>query len=435
MGWLSIGSAVARSLSQPPPTSGPGYDATVAQRTRPVPADCWAPGSLTLAATGSGPLSGLTVAVKDMFAIEGHVSSYGHPRWRETHGPAEGTAPVVARLLAAGASVAGLAKLDQIAWSIIGNAGEGIAPLNPAYPGRFTCGSSSGPASAVACGLASIGIGTDTGGSVRAPAAACGLFGLRPTHGAISTDGVLPLAPPFDTVGIFARELPLLGRVLDLLSEGNGGAGPISRLIVPADCLDSVSPETAEAVRAVGAAVAESAGCELADERLGEFFSDEAADLFARNQARQVWDALGPWLAENVEVLAPDVAGRVRRAEQLAAAPSSEREADERAWHAYTGSLGERLPAGTVAVVPVLADLPPLRTASPDELAEFRTTTFRFTAPASLTGRPEVVVPVKHAASGKQIGVGLLGWPGSDAELVRVAGLIRPSGEPPTSSS
>jgi amidase len=412
-----------------------------ASKRSPSPRDCWAPGSLTLAATGSGPLSGLTVAVKDMFAIEGHVSSYGHPRWRETHGPAERTAPVVARLLAAGASVAGLAKLDQIAWSIIGNAGEGIAPLNPAYPDRFTCGSSSGPASAVASGLASIGIGTDTGGSVRAPAAACGVFGLRPTHGAISTDGVLPLAPPFDTVGIFARELPLLARVLAVLSEGhglsegNGGAGPISRLIVPADCPDSVSPETAEAVRAVAAAIAQSAGCELAEERLAEFFSDEAADLFARNQARQAWDTLGPWLAENVEVLAPDVAGRVRRAEQLAAAPSSEREADERAWHAYTDALSARLPAGTVAVVPVLADLPPLRIASPDELAEFRTTTFRFTTPASLSGRPELVVPFKHAASGKQIGVGLLGSPGSDAELVRVAGLIRPSGEPQTSSS
>ena len=137
-----------------------------------------------------------------MFFIEGHVSSYGHPRWRETHSPSDRTAPVVSRLLNAGASIAGLAKLDQIAWSIIGNASEGIPPLNPAYPDRFTGGSSSGPASAVACGLADVGIGTDTGGSIRVPAAACGLFGLRPTHGRISTDGVLPLAPAFDTVGI-----------------------------------------------------------------------------------------------------------------------------------------------------------------------------------------------------------------------------------------
>jgi amidase len=420
---LALASVIAQSLSQPPPTSWPRYDATVTGMTEdrvPVPADCWAPGTLTLAATGTGPLSGTTAAVKDMFAIEGHVSSYGHPRWRETHGPAERTAPVVSRLLAAGASVAGLAKLDQIAWSIIGNAGEGIAPLNPAHPDRFTCGSSSGPASAVATGLADIGIGTDTAGSVRAPAAACGLFGLRPTHGAISTDGVLPLGAPFDTVGILARELPLLAEVLGVLSEGNGGPGPTQRLIVPADCLDSVSPETAEAVRAVAAAVAESAGCELVEEPLGEFFSDEAGELFARNQARHVWDALGPWLAENVEVLAPDVAGRVRRAERLSARPDSERAADERAWHAYTEALGARLPGGTVAVVPVLADRPPPRTATPDELQDFRATTFRFTVPASLTGRPELVVPFRPVASGRRIGVGLLGARGTDRELVRV---------------
>jgi amidase len=387
-----------------------------------MPADCWAPGSVTLAATGSGPLSGRTVAVKDMFAIEGHVSSYGHPRWRQTHGQAERTAPVVSRLLAAGASVAGLTKLDQIAWSIVGNVSEGIAPLNPAHPDRFTCGSSSGPASAVGCGLADIGIGTDTGGSVRAPAAACGLFGLRPTHGAISTDGVLPLAPAFDTVGIFARDLRLLALVLDLLLDGNGGTAPVSRLIVPADCLDSLSAETAEAVRAVAATVAESAGCDLAEGRLGEFFSAEAADLFARNQGRQAWHALGPWLAENVDALAPDVAGRVRRAEQLVAEPPAKQDADEQAWHDYTEALSSRLPEGTVAVVPVLADLPPLRAATPDELAEFRPTTLRFTAPASLSGRPELVVPFQDAASGKQLGVGLLGWRGSDAELIRLAG-------------
>lgn len=130
-----------------------------------------------------------------MLAIEGHISSFGHARWRETHSPWTYTAHVLNRLLAAGASIAALAKLDQFAWSIVGNAGEGVAPLNSAYPDRFTCGSSSGPASAVAAGLADIGVGTDTGGSVRAPAAACSLYGLRPTHGAISTEGALPLEP------------------------------------------------------------------------------------------------------------------------------------------------------------------------------------------------------------------------------------------------
>ena len=136
-----------------------------------------------------------------MIAIEGHVASFGLARWRDTHGPDTLTAPVVEALLAAGASVTGLAKLDQLAWSVVGNAGEGTAPRNPLYPDRFTGGSSSGPAAAVAAGLADVGIGTDTGGSIRVPAAACGLFGLRTTHGLISGAGVLPLALSFDVVG------------------------------------------------------------------------------------------------------------------------------------------------------------------------------------------------------------------------------------------
>lgn len=184
----------------------------------PQPGDCWAPGSVSVPAAGSGPLSGWSLAVKDMIAVEGHVSSFGHPRWRETHAPSTSTAPALAALLAAGASVAGLAKLDQLAWSLTGSAGEGVAPRNPLYPDRLTGGSSSGPAAAVAAGLADAGIGTDTGGSIRVPAAACGLFGLRTTHGLISTRGVLPLAPSFDVVGILARGLGQLGQLLEVMT-------------------------------------------------------------------------------------------------------------------------------------------------------------------------------------------------------------------------
>src|ERR1700722_17164489 len=157
----------------------------VTELMEPEHAHCWVRDSESVPATGSGPLDGQTMAVKDMFAVQDRVSSFGLGRWRETHGPSEATAPVIAALLASGASIAGLAKMDQIAWSIVGNVAEGTAPLNSVYPDRFTCGSSSGPASAVAAGLADFGIGSDTGGSIRAPAAACGLFGLRPTHGAI----------------------------------------------------------------------------------------------------------------------------------------------------------------------------------------------------------------------------------------------------------
>ncbi len=386
----------------------------------PRDADCWVPDSIPLPPAGAGALDGCTLAVKDMFAIEGHVSSFGHPRWRDTHGPATRTAPAVSRLLAAGASIEGLAKLDQLAWSIVGNAGEGIAPRNPVYPDRFTGGSSSGPAAAVAAGLASVGIGTDTGGSVRVPAAACGLFGLRPTHGLIGAGGVLPLAPSLDTVGILTRQLAMVGQVLRVLADDVEEVA-VGQVVVPADCLDAVSGRTAQAVRASAAVIARSAGCALAEVALAGCIGDAVTDLFARVQSRQVWAAHGPWLAANRGALGPDVAGRVRRAEQLSAGPAAERDADERAAQDYTAALAACLPAGTIAVLPVMTDLTPLRTAPAADLQAFRLAALRFTAPASLAGRPQLVIPVRQEATGTSLGVGILGWPGSDAGLLAVA--------------
>jgi amidase len=395
----------------------------VTEHTPPVEAHCWVPDSFALPATGSGPLDGRTMAVKDMFAIEGHVSSFGLARWRETHAPAGSTAPVIQALLAAGASMAGLAKMDQIAWSIVGNVGEGTAPLNAVYPDRFTCGSSSGPASAVAAGLADIGIGSDTGGSVRAPAAACGLFGLRPTHGVINIAGALPLAPSFDTVGILTRDLGLLGQVLSVVVSGVDEPGAFRRVAMPSDGLGSLSAAAADAVRNVATDLAHEAGCELVEQEFGEFLNGAVEGLFSRLQAREVWDNHGPWLAQNTDALAPDVASRVRRAGELSREPAT---ADELAWRAFRDAVDEWLPADTVAVLPVLANLPLRREGTAEEILAFRSNALVYTAPGSLSGRPELVVPVRHAATGLYVGVGVLGPRGSDAALVTAASRICP---------
>jgi amidase len=390
-------------------------------------AHCWVHDSVRTPATGSGPLDGLTMAVKDMFAVEGWVSSFGLGRWRETHGPAETTAPVVSALLAAGASIAGLAKMDQIAWSIVGNVGEGTPPLNTVYPDRFTCGSSSGPASAVAAGLADFGLGSDTGGSIRAPAAACGLFGLRPTHGLIESTGALPLASSFDTVGILARSLGLLGEVLSVVGPGTAAApAAFRRVVVPADGLDSVIGATADAVRNVAADLARGAGWELAPADLGGFFNGDVVELFARIQAREVWATHGLWLAENMDYLATDVRDRVRAAEERSGDPAAVKASDAGERRSFTEALSERLPADTIAVVPVLPGLPLRRAGSPEEVQTFRSNALVYTAPGSLSGRPELVIPVRHAATGLHVGVGLLGPPGSDAALVKIASLVTP---------
>ena len=157
----------------------------------------------------SGPLAGLTFAAKDNLDVLGFASGCGNPRWLETHpDPAPAHAPAVAALLNAGASLVGKTQMDELAWALTGENAHYGTPKNPAAPSRVPGGSSSGSAVAVAAGFCDVALGTDTAGSVRVPAGYCGIFGFRPTHGAVSLAGCVPLAPSFDVVGVFAAGAP-----------------------------------------------------------------------------------------------------------------------------------------------------------------------------------------------------------------------------------
>ena len=165
----------------------------------------------------TGSLAGLSLAVKDVFHIKGYRTGAGNPDWLRTHPAVETTAPVVQRLLDAGAHIVGKTHTDELAYSLNGENVHYGTPVNPNAAGRIPGGSSSGSAAAVAGGLVDFAIGTDCGGSVRLPASYCGIFGFRPTHGRIPLDGIVPLASSFDTVGWFTRNARLLekvGRVL-----------------------------------------------------------------------------------------------------------------------------------------------------------------------------------------------------------------------------
>jgi amidase len=392
---------------------------------------CWVPGSISLRPTGRGPLDGTSAAVKDLVSIAGHTSSFGHPRWRATHPPSTRTAPAAARLLAAGAAVAGLAKLDQLAYSLIGNAGEGTAPGNTLYPDRFTGGSSSGSAAAVAAGLADIGIGTDTAGSVRVPSACCGLFGLRPSHGVIDAAGVLPLAPSFDVVGVMTRDAGTLRRAFGVLAAAPlPPPAAVREVRLAGDCLRTLGPDAAAAVRLTAALLAGKLGGEVVNCAFGDLAGSGISELFARLQAREIWGIHGRWVTENRAVLADDVRARLDRAEALSADPAERQATDQRARAARTASYARFAAPGTVVVVPVLPGLPPLRRAGPADLAAFRSGCLAFTAASSLTGCPELVVPVRHLPSGHTFGAGILAPVHGDATLLHLAGVLCPDGGP-----
>ena len=150
-----------------------------------------------------GRLAGVPVLVKDLFDTAGVRTTYGSRLYGD-HLPAR-SAPAVAALEAEGAVVVGKSNLDEFAWGLTGQNAHFGNVINPRAPGRITGGSSAGNAAALAAGLVPLALGTDTGGSVRVPAAGCGVVGYKPPLGAVPTAGVFPLSPSFDTVGPMAR--------------------------------------------------------------------------------------------------------------------------------------------------------------------------------------------------------------------------------------
>jgi Asp-tRNA(Asn)/Glu-tRNA(Gln) amidotransferase A subunit family amidase len=174
--------------------------------------------------SGDGPLAGLRLAVKDNIAVAGAKWTAGLPLLADR--VAEQDAACVAVLRAAGACVVGTTATDAAGFGMMT---PGV--VNPLAPDRTAGGSSGGSAAAVAAGLADIALGTDTAGSVRVPAACCGLYGLKPTFGRISVEGVTPLSLSFDHVGMLSGSLDAMERTLDVLLAGRGEPAPhVSRI-------------------------------------------------------------------------------------------------------------------------------------------------------------------------------------------------------------
>ncbi len=173
-----------------------------------------------------GPLHGVPVAVKDLIQVEGFPLTAGSSFLGSE--PSRESATVVRLLESAGAVVLGTTTLHEFALGMTSLNPHGRTPRNPWRPDRIAGGSSGGSAVAVAAGLAAGAIGTDTGGSIRIPAALCGVVGLKPTFGRISRHGVLPLSGSFDTVGPITRCVADAALFLGVMT-GADPDGPVSR--------------------------------------------------------------------------------------------------------------------------------------------------------------------------------------------------------------
>ncbi|CAN8294889.1 unnamed protein product [Cochlearia groenlandica] len=232
--------------------------------------------------SSSPSLQGLTFAIKDIFDVEGRVTGFGNPDWLRTHSAATSTAPAVMSLLDAGATSLGVTIMDEMAYSINGENAHYGTPINPIAFDRVPGGSSSGSAVAVGAGLVDFSIGTDTGGSVRVPASYCGIFGFRPSHGAVSTSGVTPMAQSFDTVGWFARDTDTLKRVgCVLLQQPCLSPAEPSPLIIADDCFKLCSVPTDLLVQPLVRSVEKSFECNTVIKKLnlGEYIEENVPSL------------------------------------------------------------------------------------------------------------------------------------------------------------
>lgn len=365
-----------------------------------------------------GALSGLSFAVKDSYAIRGHVSSAGHPDWARTHGPAENYAPLVEQLMREGADLVGVTILDELAFSLSGINPHYGTPQNPRAEGRLCGGSSSGSAAAVAGALCDFALGTDTAGSVRVPAAFCGLFGLRATHGALSMEGVVPLAPSFDTPGFLARDTHTFGSVGAVLF-GPVAARGVDRVLVAEDALalcDAGVPELLRdllepAIKALGA---RSELIELAPEG----FADLGA-AFGRLRAREIWDTHGEWITREQPRFSAPIQARIEQSRTLQQSAES-RAADESLRIRLRARLHDLLAPGTLLFLPPTPGIAPRIDASVAELETFRARALELSALASMSGAPQLVVPSREL-DGAPVALSFVAAHGQDGWLTQLA--------------
>ncbi len=381
-------------------------------------------GSPLLAPTAPGSLTGTSVAVKDLFDVAGHRVGAGNPVWLAGARPATRTAPVVAALLAAGAAIAGIARTDEFAYSLAGTNGHYGTPPNPAAPDRIPGGSSSGPAAAVALGQADVGLGTDTGGSIRVPASYQGLYGIRPSHGVIDTAGVLPLAPSFDTVGWLTRDPGTLSRVGRVLLPPRPDH-PIARAVVSDALLALASTDVRTAVRA--ALDRWGAARDLPPIRPIDVETDGLTDVVRAFQTVQGWEAWrdrGAWITGRRDSLNPDVGARF----DLAARHTREdRDRAGKTLRAFVSRM-DTLLGEDLLVLPSASSVAPTRagaTLGGPVIEAARAATFALTCVAGATGRCAVSVPLPTDVP---IGLCLVGPRGRDLDVLRLAEQIRDAG-------
>jgi amidase len=381
----------------------------------------WVPhGRFVIEPTASGALSGLRFAAKDVFDVAGHPTGAGNPTWLATHPMPTAHSPVVAQLLAAGATLVGKVLTDELAYSLHGDNVHHGTPINSAAPDCVPGGSSSGSAAAVAAHLVDFALGTDTGGSTRVPASYTGLWGLRTTHGLVRAQGVVPLHPSFDIVTWLAHDSATFERVGAELLPANQFEP--TRVLVPQDAWALADPVFAEPLQRARDALAALLGIEAIAQRFaGDTPLTDWRQIYAIVGAHEGWATHGAWITEHSPSFGAPIAARWKAASLVTdnAAQVARHQAK-----AIRKQVRDLLGADAIAILPSAASLAPRRDAEPTTVDAVRLRTMAITCIAGLAGLPQVSLPVRLAGGGV-LGVSLLGPAGSDLALIGLAAKLQ----------
>jgi amidase len=372
---------------------------------------------VTAAGAPVGPLAGLSFAAKDLFDVAGLVTGCGNPDWARTHAPAMRHAWAVQSLLDAGANLAGRTITDEISLGLLGRNQFDGTPINPRAPHLLPGGSSSGSAAAVAGGLVDCALGTDSGGSVRVPSSFTGLYGLRPTHGRISVEGLMTQSASFDTVGFFARDAETFGKIGSTLLRAPIASALPDALLVAADAFatvdEAVGLALAPALRRLRGVFAEQRDTVLATEGL-DVWREHQRVL----QQIEFWATFRQWIDETN----PRFSFEVGRSLGLASLLEDSDVLAARAFRAeVTQRLEGMLDGRRVLCLPTIPILPPPRDISLSAMGEAGKRIVTLTCIAGLTGLPQINLPLGQTPDGIPVGISLIGWRGGDATLLQIA--------------
>jgi aspartyl-tRNA(Asn)/glutamyl-tRNA(Gln) amidotransferase subunit A len=368
------------------------------------------------AGTDLGPLHGIPFAVKDLIDVAGMPTRCGS-RASPT-GPAAAHAAVVTRLVAAGAVPFG--KVATYEYALTGPSFDGPTPppRNPWSAGHATGGSSSGAAAAVAAGLVRVALGTDTGGSVRSPAAWCGVVGLKPSRGLLPMAGVVPLSPGLDHLGVLAASVPEAASVLDALAPETGAAGALGLGVAGLSvgyARDWVADDPAASpavVRALddAAAALSMAGARIVPVGMPDYALSEAAGaVILHAEALKVHTVLASRWQDY---------GRQAR-QSLSAGVGLTPQDMARAWrqgHRIAGEIDAILARHDVILTATTLTAAP---ALPSPPAEETAWSPMRTLPFNLTGHPAISVPMGFDG-GLPLGLQIIGRRGDEASVCRV---------------